>query len=154
MISINEYNFIEKNVPIVTTDMLIFKNDKILLCKRNNEPLKHVYYTPGGRVFKNENAGDAIKRKIKEELNIKIKEVKKPYGFLEEFFNYSGKERHNINILFYCELPDDAEINLLMNEEHSDIKWFNIKDKNIHSYIQMKIQKYLNNKDIKYNCVI
>ena len=44
--------------------------------------------------------------------------------------------------------------NLSMNEEHSDIKWFNIKDKNIHSYIQMKIQKYLNNKDIKYNCVI
>ncbi len=154
MISINEYNFIEKNVPIVTTDMLILKNDKILLCKRNNEPLKDVYYTPGGRVFKNENAGDAIKRKIKEELNIKIKEVKKPYGFLEEFFNYSGKERHNINILFYCELRDDAEINLLTNEEHSDIKWFNIKDKNIHSYIQMKIQKYLNNKDIKYNCVI
>ena len=154
MLPQNKYNYIEENMPVVTVDLLILKKNKILLCKRNNEPLKNIYYTPGGRIYKNETARQSIKRKINEELGISLKEVKEPYGFIEEFFNYSGKLRHNINILFYCELESDCDINFNLNTEHSDIKWVDINEKNIHNYVKVKIQKYLNNKDIRFNCVL
>ena len=66
MIKTNHYDFIVENMPVITVDMLLIKKNEILLLKRNNNPLKNIFYTPGGRIFKNECLDDAIKRKMKD----------------------------------------------------------------------------------------
>ena len=42
------------SVPLISIDILLKKNDKILLGKRVNKPAQNYYFSIGGRVFKNE----------------------------------------------------------------------------------------------------
>jgi len=102
------YAKIIHSIPVVTVDLVIFnlEKNKVLLFKRNNEPLKDNYYTPGGRVNKNETLNNAIIRKSKEELGIDIEINNLQYcGMMEEFFETTKFEKvsngtHHINILY------------------------------------------------------
>ena len=71
------YREILNVMPIPTVDILFLSlENKILLGKRDNEPLPWIYYIPGGRVNKWETSLETAKRKAKEELGIDI-DVKK-----------------------------------------------------------------------------
>ncbi len=48
------------NAPLVSIDLCLVYGSCILLGKRNNMPLKGRYFTPGGRIFKNEWWQDVI----------------------------------------------------------------------------------------------
>ena len=150
MIKTEHYDFIIENIPVVTVDMLIMKDNEILLLKRNNKPLKNIYYTPGGRVLKNECLNDAIKRKMKDELSLNFN-ISEPLGIMEEFFK--TPDRHNINVLYYCELLEKNDI-FILNDEHSEIKWFDINNTNIHEYVSKKIKIYLERKKDIASCII
>jgi ADP-ribose pyrophosphatase YjhB (NUDIX family) len=61
-------------IPILCVDGII-RNSKnqVLLVKRNNEPLKGKWWVPGGRVHKGESLERAFRRKMREELGLKIR---------------------------------------------------------------------------------
>lgn len=66
------------SVPINVTCAIILKDKKILVTQRSEKmklPLKWEF--PGGKVEKDENEIECIKRVIKEEINIKIDILKK-----------------------------------------------------------------------------
>ena len=42
-----------KNTPLVSIDICIVWDEKFLLGKRKNDPLKGFFFTPGGRILKN-----------------------------------------------------------------------------------------------------
>lgn len=131
------------SVPITTVDIVILnkKKDKILLFKRNNDPLKGVYYTPGGRINKNEPLNNAVIRKGKEELNLDLNFNNLKYlGIIEEFFEKSSFESikvHCINVVYSYILEDNIEINL--DQQHENYNWFDVKDQNLHFYVRQKI---------------
>ena len=133
-------------IPVFTVDIVIFnpEKNKVLLFKRENEPLKNIYYTPGGRVNKNEKLNDAIIRKSKEELGLNIEINKLQYcGIIEEFFensNFDGVSNgtHHINILYKFILNDTNSIQL--DKQHQLFDWFSIDDTNLHDYIKDKIR--------------
>ena len=133
------------SIPVVTVDIAIFDNkkSKILLFKRQNNPLKNIYYTPGGRVNKNEHLNDAILRKSKEELGLDLKLKDLRYcGAIEEFFNNSNFEEvkngtHHINFVYEFIMSNNININL--DEQHESYKWFDINDDKLHHYIKDKI---------------
>tara|TARA_E500000178_G_C17017483_1_gene753755 strand:+ start:1122 stop:1574 length:453 start_codon:yes stop_codon:yes gene_type:complete len=139
------YAKIIHSIPVVTVDLVIFnlEKNKVLLFKRNNEPLKDNYYTPGGRVNKNETLNNAIIRKSKEELGIDIEINNLQYcGMMEEFFETTKFEKvsngtHHINILYKFTLNNIDNIKL--DNQHNEFKWFDIKDTNLHHYIKDKI---------------
>lgn len=114
------YKTILESIPVLTVDIVIFNKDKdkVLLFKRNNNPLKGVYYTPGGRVNKNEPLNNAVIRKGKEELGLNLNLSKLKYcGILEEFFNNSSfgdVSSHHINIVYEYILDDLNKINLCL----------------------------------------
>ena len=145
--SINKelYTKILDSVPIITVDIVIFnpEKDKVLLFKRENKPLQNTYYTPGGRVNKNEKLIDAIIRKAKEEIGINIKSKEIKYcGIIEEFFDDSNFKEvltgtHNINI-FYKYIINDIT-NIKLDNQHQKFDWFNINDPNLNIYIKKKI---------------
>jgi 8-oxo-dGTP diphosphatase len=60
------------NNPKVTVTAIIFKDNKVLCLKRNEEPYKNEWDLPGGYVNANETIETAILREIKEELNCEI----------------------------------------------------------------------------------
>ena len=55
------YKDIIKSVPILCVDILINLDDKYLLIKRNDNPLKGEWWVPGGRVLLGEDCISAAK---------------------------------------------------------------------------------------------
>ena len=70
MLDINTFKIILEHAPLVSIDLCIVHDECILLGKRSNRPLKDRWFTPGGRIFKNERWQDAISRIALDELGI------------------------------------------------------------------------------------
>ena len=99
---------------------IITKDDKYFIAKRNrNKHLGLLWEFPGGKVEVNETFEDALKREIKEELNIDILVKNK---LCEE--NYRD-DKVNVKLhYFYCTYLK-GNIKLI---EHEDSAWVNKND--------------------------
>ncbi|SDP29676.1 NUDIX hydrolase [Clostridium gasigenes] len=84
---------------------IIIHNNKLLVMKDENSPY---YYIPGGKVGLQELSTDAIKREIREEINIDVK-VKRMLWIVENFFkdDESGENFHEIGFYYLLELNDE-----------------------------------------------
>ena len=94
---------------------IIIKNNKFFIAQRNR--YKHMGFSwefPGGKVEKGETLEVALKREIKEELNIDI-DIKNKLG--EE--NYQD-EKINVRLHYFICSHINGEINL---SEHEDSAW-------------------------------
>ena len=153
----NNKSFLSENLyrqcvdllPIITVDVLILdKNlEKTLLFRRNNEPLKNIYYSIGGRIYKNENFLNTAIRICKEEVDLQINKGDLTFGAVtEEIFHnsiYDGVNAHNVNIFFgYI---STGQLTIHCDEQHSCFKWFKLNDPNLHPYIVQKIHLLLPN---------
>ncbi len=58
--------------PIPGVGSTVFRNNKVLLIKRGNPPLKDTWSLPGGAVHPGEDLMHAVKREIREECGIEI----------------------------------------------------------------------------------
>jgi len=138
-------------LPIVTVDILIFDRNlkKTLLFRRKNEPLKGIYYSIGGRIYKNENFLNTAIRICKEEVDLQINKGDLTFGAVtEEIFHnsiYDGVNAHNVNIFFGYVASGPLTVHC--DEQHSCYKWFKLNDPNLHPYIIQKIHLLLPNLD-------
>jgi len=112
---------------VATAAAAILEYDgKILLTKRGEEPQKGKLDLPGGFVDPKESAEDGLKREIKEELNIDLRQLKY-IGSSANVYKYEGVTYHTCDLFFYSridELPTDfnrAEIEELVLFNPSDI---------------------------------
>ncbi len=71
-------------------------NGKILVCRKKG---RKYYFFPGGHVEFGESAKKALKREIKEELGLNIKECSFIGGSEHQFIE-DGKKYHEINLAF------------------------------------------------------
>ena len=103
---------------------IIKKNNYYLIVKRNrNKHLGLKWEFPGGKVEKNETFEDALRREIKEELDIKINIIEK---FSEE--KYKDAKIDVLLHYYFCTLKS-GEIKL---NEHEDLAW--IKKESFNKY--------------------
>lgn len=111
-----------KNIPILCVDIIIKYKNKFLLVKRKNEPLKNSWWLVGGRIKINENGIIAAKRKLNEEINLKVQKFKF-VGFFEKKFNvsnfYKNELYHTVSLVFLCHIND---LNKIILDEQSS-KW-------------------------------
>lgn len=127
------YQYIVSNMPICTVDLLLKDTQgHYLLGLRTNAPEKGTYFTPGGRVFKNERQSDAIKRIAKDELGITNLEPTdvKLVGVYDHIYadNVWGQKEygtHCINILYIGNIPANFDIQKVPRDQHSEIRFFN-----------------------------
>lgn len=120
---------------INVVDLIIIKNNKILLFKRleNNKLFWHI---PGGKCWKNETFENTIKRELKEELNVKIKKLNyfKSYNLIFKKLDIESRA-----IYFYGEITGKIKL----NRELLDYEWFELNDKLI-----LKKPFFLNQKQV------
>jgi colanic acid biosynthesis protein WcaH len=126
------------SAPLISIDILLKKDGKVLLGKRINKPAQGYFFSTGGRINKNETIDNAIIRIAKNELNIKLESTPRFIGIFEHFYDdsiYKGVSTHYVDIAYEYEVK---EIPDLPTEQHSEYQWFAIDEllesKQVHKY--------------------
>ena len=86
VLDIKVFKTIVDSTPLISIDLLIANNNKILLGKRKNNPARGYYFSIGGRIYKNETIEQAIERISMEELRIKMNGKSEFIGVFEHFY--------------------------------------------------------------------
>ena len=95
------YKKIVSLVPIVCVDIILKYNEKYVLVKRAVEPLKGLWWVPGGRAFKGEKTVITAKRKVWNETGLRAKNFK-PVGVYEDSYPKSafGVPTHSVSVVY------------------------------------------------------
>ena len=109
----------ENDSAIISVGALIKKNEKYLIARRANVSLAGYWEFPGGRVEKGESDEDALKRELKEELNIIAK--------VNSFFSSNLHEYPNCKLLRKIYNVDIKDINFELSV-HDEIKWITLDE--------------------------
>jgi len=126
------------STPLVSIDILLKCNDKVLLGKRINKPAQGWFFSIGGKINKNETIDSAMARIALDELNIDLTSTPEFVGVFEHFYDDSMFEdvsTHYVNLAYEYEVE---EIQDLPTEQHSEYRWFTIDEllesKQVHKY--------------------
>lgn len=143
-IATETYKKILESMPICCIDLIIHKNNKVLLVKRKHEPARYKWWFPGGRLLKGESLKEAAVRKAREELGLGI-EVEKKLGVYETNFSKGPFPDlktgiHSINIVFIVrpleELPE-----IKLDNTSSDFKWVDKIEESLDPYLKKILKK-------------
>jgi len=105
-----------ENTPLVSIDLCLICNSQVLLGKRRNEPLKGRWFTPGGRIHKNETWRHTLARIVKAELGLRDTAVEDfaLMGMWDHFYNNSAFDHdistHYANLPYYAEFQSKPNI--------------------------------------------
>jgi colanic acid biosynthesis protein WcaH len=146
MLELNSFRSIIENVPLVSIDICLVCDGKILLGKRNNQPLKGQWFTPGGRIFKNESWQECMLRVAKTELGLVIEDLPNYtlMGIWDHFYENSVMDEkvstHYVNLPHYCLLAERPKLSV--DVQHEAFSWFGLdeivsaRSGSFHEYIQ------------------
>ena len=127
------YSKIRAAIPIVTVDLLIVQKDRLLLMKRNNEPAKDEWFTPGGRIFLGEEIEDTVRRIIEDETGLTPVKIER-----KGVMSHIWPNHHTVTIFHRVNVADD---DVRMNEEHRAFKWISDLNNNLHPCLKEMIKK-------------
>lgn len=84
---------------------LIMKEGKVLVCRFKG---RDFCFFPGGHVEWFEKAEDALRRELKEELDMEAG-LMEYAGTVENIYEDNGKNHHEINLVFKVEVPGEVK---------------------------------------------
>ncbi len=144
MLELSKFKAVVENTPLVSIDFCLIFKGQILLGKRENDPLKAEWFTPGGRIYKNETWQSALSRVVKVELGLGVLRVEdfSLMGIWDHFYAESavGKDisTHYVNLthcIFLKSKPDVIE-----DQQHNEFQWFDLSvvanDEKFYPYIR------------------
>jgi len=150
MLDNKNFKTVIDSTPLISIDLLVKKDNKILLGRRINKPAQGYFFSIGGRVYKNESIQQAMSRLAQTELNIElffsisprgVKSTPKFVGVFEHFYGdgiYENISTHYINLAY--EFNVDDEMLNLPTDQHNEYQWFSIKEllksKQVHKYVK------------------
>ena len=144
MLDVQTFKTVLENTPLVSIDLCLICNDQILLGRRRNEPLKGLWFTPGGRIHKNETWQSALLRIAKVELGLSGIAVEgfALMGIWDHFYNNSAVDEntstHYVSLPHYEEFQSEPQITL--DDQHGEFKWFDLSivsnDETYHPYMR------------------
>jgi len=128
------------SAPLISIDLLVKKDNKILLGRRINKPAQGYLFSIGGRVYKNEVIDNAMMRIAKNELNVELKLTPRLIGVFEHFYDdsiYQDVSTHYVNLAYEIEIVETLN---LPNEQHNEYQWLTIDEllesKQVHKHVK------------------
>ena len=122
------FQMVVDSAPLLSIDILIKKDNKILLGKRINKPAQGYFFSTGGRINKNETIDNAMARVALNEINIELKSLPKFIGVFEHFYDdsiYKDVSTHYVNLAYEYEVEETPD---LPTEQHSEYRWFAVDE--------------------------
>ncbi len=114
-IPFKEFKKIYSTVPRLCVEVVVLKNNELLLIRRTIEPAVGQWHTPGGTVLKGEDLNSAVKRVALEELGLKVRPIKN-LGIIE-YKSYVNHYSQDISVVFLVEVKKYTKISL---DGHAD----------------------------------
>jgi colanic acid biosynthesis protein WcaH len=144
MISIDKFSHVVENTPLISIDFILEHSGKYILGKRINAPAKGYYFTPGGRIFKNESISDAISRISTKELGLTLSNQDiKFHGVYEHFYQDSFMSStittHYVVLAYHVLLSKQP---VLPTSEHSDYRYFRLNYLMTHPEVHIYVKDY------------
>jgi len=140
MLDNQTFKTVINSTPLISIDLLVKKDNKILLGKRINKPAQGYLFSIGGRVYKNETINSAMMRIANNELNISIKLTPSFIGVFEHFYDdsiYQDISTHYINLAYEIEIEETLNLPI---KQHNEYQWLTIdellKSKQVHKYVK------------------
>ncbi len=121
-------------VDIVLVRTTMEGKKECLLVKRSSEPVKGVWWWPGGRMLKGETFFDAAKRKASQETGLGNVECVQVLGIWNTFFPTSNwdtetqKGTQTVNAIVLVELQGVGE-EIALDETSEDSRWISLDPK-------------------------
>ena len=113
MLDNQTFKAVINSTPLISIDLLVKKDNKILLGKRINKPAQGYLFSIGGRVHKNETINNAMIRIAKNELDIGLKLMPRFIGVFEHFYDdsvYQDVSTHYVNLAYEIEIEETPNI--------------------------------------------
>jgi 8-oxo-dGTP diphosphatase len=110
----------EYNRPKVGIGIIIIKDNKVLLGKRKNAHGEGDWAFPGGHLELNESWEDCVKREIKEEVDIKVKNIR--FGAVTNDI-FEKESKHYITIFMLTDYESE-EVKTMEPEKCEYWEWF------------------------------
>jgi colanic acid biosynthesis protein WcaH len=151
LLPIQTYTAAAAVLPLISVDLcLTDRAGNLLLGWRNNSPAKDCWFTPGGRIRRNEPLKGALARVCQEELNISLNNLGSAslMGAWDHFYSESAFDplvsAHYVNLPHWLPLTTEEVANLRppqgADEQHQRWTWMPIhqaaQDDSVHSYVQ------------------
>ena len=109
MLDAQTFKTVIESTPLASIDLRLVCDGQLLLGKRTNDPLKGEWFTPGGRIHKNETWQNALLRIAEAELGLSDIAVESfsLMGVWDHFYSNSALDQntstHNVNLPHYSE---------------------------------------------------
>jgi colanic acid biosynthesis protein WcaH len=117
-------------LPLISVDLVVLNSaGKLLLGKRCNAPARHWWFTPGGRVRKNEPFAACLQRIALSELGQEVKELQgaQLMGVWDHFYEDSAfsaeVSTHYVNLPHVVRLGHSLDLAALPIDQHSAWRW-------------------------------
>ena len=148
-----------ENLPLVSIDLCLVSDGELFLGKRTNEPIKGEWFTPWGRIQKNETWQDALLRIAEIELGLSSVTVEDftLMGMWDHSYSNSALDQntstHYVNLPHYAEFKSRPQITL--DGQHGEFKWFDLSgvssDEKFHLYMRNYADWLLKKLDNSYD---
>ena len=116
-----EYEYIYSRVPRACVDIMIIKDDNILLTFRNDPPYQDNWHVIGGRIEMFETVSDAAIRHVQKETGLTINKHELIFTDYAEFLDETMPTYNGHSISFVFEYKLDS--NVIINETDAR-KWY------------------------------
>jgi len=131
--------------PSVIVGVFIFNDKGEVFLVKSEKKWSGKYLIPGGHVEYKEKAEDTVKREVKEETNLDIKDIEF-LGFSEminpkDFYDQS---RHFLALNFKCKAINK---DVILNEEAEEFLWISLEkvlDLDLNHSTKLQIEKIIN----------
>lgn len=112
----------------LTTDIVVFSSQEILLIKRMNDPFKDMWALPGGFVDENEVIKDCALRELFEETNIIKSDLLSELEF-HSFYDDPNRDprARYISFAFYCYV-EKQKVNAVAKDDAKELRWFKLTE--------------------------
>ena len=138
-------------LPLVSVDLVVVNPiGQILLGLRRNAPARHWWFTPGGRVRKNEPFSACLLRVALSELALQEQDVggaqlMGAWDHLYEDSAFSPEvSTHYVNLPHVLQLKHPLDLAALPADQHSGWRWQDAKDaavaSDVHPYVRVYAQ--------------
>ena len=104
--------------PAVAVDMIVEKDDKLLMVRRNGKTFRYSYAIPGGFINERERVEDAAIREMREETNVDIE----PIDILGVYSApYRDPRGHIVTVVFVGKIIEGKP---KAGDDAQDVRWF------------------------------